>query len=375
MITQINMESVRRKRIVVKVGTRTLSSADNRLDRQSIHEIVRQLCDLADKGCEVMLVTSGSIASGMGLLGIKRRPLKLAALQAAASIGQNHLMDIYGELFGQRGYLAGQLLLTQEDFNDRKRYLNIKYTLNELLRHKAIPLINENDTVSTEEIRCGDNDRLSSLVADLVGADTLVILTDVDGLLDEKGTVVGFVEEIDSKLERLVKRSRCGVSTGGMATKLEAAKRASRAGIDCVVANGRTKDVILKIVRGDAVGTTFAARKTRHLARARWIAFSSRPKGGIVVDNGARDVLVKMNKSLLASGIIGVTGRFRPKDTVSILDKAEHEFARGVANYSSAELERIKGKRSGEIGKILGYKTPDEVVHRDNLVLLQEFYP
>jgi glutamate 5-kinase len=279
-------------------------------------------------------------------------------------------MDVYSGLFGERGYVTGQMLLTQEDFNDRARYLNMKYTLGELLGHGAIPIINENDTVSTEEIRCGDNDRLSGLVADLAEADMLVILTDVDGLIGENGRVLGAVEEIDEAVMKLVKTSRCDVSRGGMATKLEAARRVTQAGIECVVANGRTKDVLLKILSGEEVGTFFKARKTKHLARERWIAFSSKPKGAIIVDSGAKEVLVRMNKSLLPSGIVGVEGDFKSKDTVSIVDKSEKEFARGIANYSSEEIERIKGKKTRDIAKVLGYKVRDEVIHKDNLVIL-----
>lgn len=364
------MAKKRLKRIVVKVGTRTLTHGENRLDRHNIHEIVRQICAIAGSGIDVMLVTSGAIAGGMGLLGLKKRPMKLSRLQAAAAIGQNHLMDIYSELFNARGRVAAQVLLTQEDLNDRGRYLNIRYTLNELLNYKAIPVINENDTVSTEEIRCGDNDRLSSLAADLVGADLLILLTDVDGLIDESGRVVGIVENIDSRITRMVRRSRCDVSMGGMGTKLEAARFANHAGIDCVVANGRAKDVLLKIVDGESVGTLFRAKSSGLLAKKRWIAFSSRPKGAIAVDDGARGVLVGKDKSLLPSGIVGVEGKFKSSDIVRIVDSSGREFARGVANYSSGEIEMIKGRRSGDISGILGYKAKDEVVHKDNLVIL-----
>ncbi len=363
------------KRVVVKVGTRTLTSGENALDKRAMEEIVRQLCELFARDIEAILVTSAAIASGMGLLGIKKRPLKLATLQAMAAIGQSHLMDIYSELFNARGRITAQMLLTQEDFNDRARYLNIKYTLNELLGHRTVPIINENDTVSTEEIRCGDNDRLSSLVADLADADMLIIVTDVDGLYGEDGKVVSVVEEVDEAVLKLVKASRCDVSRGGMATKLEAARRVTQAGIDCVVVNGRTKDAIVKAATAasgasGSAGTFFKARKSRHLARERWIAFSSRPKGALVVDAGAKDVLMKMNKSLLPSGIIGVEGKFDSKDTVSIVDRSLKEFARGIVNYSSEEVERIRGKKSQEISRTLGYKARDEVVHKDNLVIL-----
>jgi len=364
------MLSKKIKRIVVKLGSRTLTSSENRLDKANMQELVRQVCELSAMGVKVIVVTSGAIASGMGLLGLKKRPDALAALQAIAAIGQNHLMDIYGELFSARGYRAAQILVTQEDFNDRTRYLNIKETLNRLFTYNAIPVINENDTVSTEEIRCGDNDRLSSLVADLAEADLLVILTDVDGLIGEDGGVVGIVEEIDGRVSEMVRQSRCDISRGGMATKLEAARRATEAGIGCVVANGRAKDAIIRIVNGERLGTFFRAQEAGLLARKRWIAFSSRPKGAVMVDNGARDALAKGKNSLLASGIVGVRGRFKAKETVSIADPCGKEFGRGVVNYSSEEIEMIKGKRSSDLAKVLGRKVKDEVVHKDNLVIL-----
>lgn len=358
------------KRIVVKVGTKVIALKDKALDRERIKDIVNQISEIRDEGRDCLLVTSGAIGAGMGLLGLKKRPSGLSELQAAASIGQNYLMQLYGEYFKARGYLTGQILLTQEDFNDRKRYLNIKHTILTLLRHKAIPVINENDTVSTEEIKCGDNDRLSSLVSDLVGADLLVILTDVDGLMDSSGRVVSVVDEVTPGISKLAGNNRHELGTGGMATKLAAAKSVTAAGIDCIIANGLKSSVILKAVKGEGVGTEFRSAQAKYIAKKRWIAFSSRPKGLISVDNGAAEAVLAKDKSLLASGILAVEGKFSSGDVVSIADEGKREFARGLTNYSSEDIIRIKGLKSDKFKSILGYKGRDEIIHKDNLVIL-----
>jgi len=361
----------KRRKVVIKVGTKVLTSKDRALDKERVRDIVRQIADLKDKGVGVILVTSGAIGSGLWLLGQKRRPTELAGLQAAAAIGQNHLMHLYAEYFKERGFLTGQVLLTQEDFNDRTRYINIKHTIDALLGYNAVPIINENDTVATEEIKCGDNDRLSSLVADLCEAEKLILLTDVDGLLDENGVVITSVSDVTADILKLGGKSHCDLGTGGMATKIEAARAVAKAGIDCIIANGRAGDILVRIaVDNEPVGTIFAGSKSSMDARKRWIAFSSRPKGAIVVDDGAKTALAQKAKSLLASGVLGVDGTFKAGDAVSIADPLGAEFARGLSNYSSGDLAKIKGlKTSGHKG-VLGYKGKDEVVHKDNLVIL-----
>lgn len=360
----------RHKRVVVKVGTKVITSKERGLDRERIKDIVDQISDIMGKGVEVLLVTSGAIGAGIGLLGLKRKPTELAHLQSAASIGQGHLMHLYGEYFRRRGYLAGQVLLTQDDFDDRKKYLNIKNTIASLLGHKAIPIINENDTVSTNEIKVGDNDRLAQLVSDLSQADMLILLTDVDGLLDEKGDVISLVEEITPEILRLAKSSQCEIGTGGMTSKLEAAKSATLAGIECVVANGTSKGVILKILEGEKTGTAFRKQSVKYIARKRWIAFSSKPKGSILVDDGAREALLNKGRSLLASGITGVEGNFRQGDVIKIIDAGGHEFAKGISGYSASDTGKIKGCKTAQIKSILGYKGRDEVVHKDDMVIL-----
>lgn len=358
------------KILVVKIGTKVITSSDKSLSKERLKDIVNQIADILDKAFRVIVVTSGAIGAGMGLLGLRKRPVKLEGLQAAASIGQSYLMQLYSGYFKERGYLVGQILLTQDDFNDRKRYLNIKYTIQTLFNHKVVPIINENDTISTEEIRCGDNDRLSALVSDLCRAETLILLTDVDGLLDEKCNVINFVDEITPRILKLTRSSQCELGTGGMTSKLDAIRRAAASGIECIIANGRTKNILVDIVAGKSVGTRFKASMSRLLAKKRWIAFSSKAKGTIIVDSGAREALSDKDKSLLSSGIAWVDGNFIAGDAVRITDKTFKEFARGLTNYSSSELLKIKGLKTNQIKNALGYKGPDEVIHKDNLVIL-----
>ena len=330
-----------------------------------------------DKGVEVIIVSSGAIGAGMWLLGLKKRPMKLEELQATASIGQGYLMHIYSDCFKRQfkaeGYNVGQILLTQEDFTDRRRCLNIKNTINALLRHKAIPIINENDTIATEEIKCGDNDRLSSLVADLCEADALIILSDVDGLLDEEGKVIPYVDEITPRITKLGGKSHCDLGTGGMATKIDAVKIAANAGVECIIVNGnsdRPRALYRIIVEGEGMGTIFAVGKKRHIAKKRWIAHFSSSKGEILIDEGAKKALCDRNKSLLASGILNIKGNFKAGDVIKIADKNGKEFARGLTGYSSEDMRRIKGLKSDQFKSILGYKGADEVIHKDNLVIL-----
>ena len=356
----------------MKVGTRVLTAENNRIDSGVIRSLSSDMADLADSGTEVVLVTSGAIGSGLGLLDITKKGKSLAELQAIASIGQNHLMDIYNKFLGERGYKAGQILLTQEDLNDRKRFLNIRYTLNALLKYKAVPVINENDSVSTEEIKFGDNDRLSSLVADLAESNLLVILTDVDGLYNADGAVIDEVEAVTGNVKSLCKEKGSEESTGGMISKLEAIKNATNAGVPCVIARGKRKGVLKDICSGNKLGTYFHAAKKPIVARKRWIAFSKRSKGTVFVDEGAALAISKKNRSLLPGGILSVKGNFIQGDVVDIACGEKSIIARGLSNYSFKEIELIKGKKTREIESVLGYKDYDEVVHRDNLVVMGE---
>ena len=324
-----------------------------------IYGLGSEIAPLAKEGREIVLVSSGAIAFGMMLLGFKERPRELSTLQAAAAVGQNELMDAYSASFKKNGLTCAQLLLTWEDFSGRSRYLNAKNTLLTLLKLGAIPVINENDTVSTDEIKFGDNDRLSALVASLIGADLLVILSDVDGLLDRDNKTVKIVTEINSAIKDLacpIKKKTC---VGGMITKIEAAKIAVDSGIPCVIANGNKKNIITSVIKDPAnSGTLFVPKESFLGARERWIAFGSKTKGRITVDDGA-ELALKDKKSLLAVGVNKIEGAFDAGDIVAVIDRRGHEFARGKISLSAKNLEKVRGERFGK-----------EVIHRDNLVIL-----
>ncbi|MBI4708363.1 MAG: glutamate 5-kinase [Candidatus Omnitrophica bacterium] len=354
------------KRIVIKVGSSLFYAADNTLDFAVFDNVVRQVIHLVKANKEVIIVSSGAIALGMHLLGLRERPKKLGDLQAAAAIGQNELMNTYRRVFGGSDCFAAQILLTWEDFYDRKRYLNAKNTLLALLEYRKyriqrlIPIINENDTVSTEEIKFGDNDRLSALVATLINADLLIILSDVDGLLDKNKKVITVVDEIKSQIKALACPTTKKTCVGGMITKIEAAKIAVDSGIPCVIANGIHKNVILSAIENPAqVGTLFVPKKGL-AARERWIAFGTKPKGKITVDDGAKKALIN-KKSLLSVGVITCEGIFESGDIVKVTDNQNREFARGKVNLSSKQLDKVKGRRYDK-----------EIIHRDNIVILEE---
>jgi len=360
------------KRIVVKIGTKVLATRDSRLDEHVVQSIVGQICELLDRNLEVLIVSSGAIGAGLGRLNIKRVPQSLAKLQAIASVGQNALMNVYNKYFSEKGFITGQILLTQDDFDDRVRYLNIKYTINTLLSYKTIPIINENDTIRTDEIKCGDNDRLSSLVADLSGADTLIMLTDVDGLMDERGKCVIEADKIKGGAQSLIIKKTKLLGTGGMETKIAAAEFCQDSGIECYIANGKTLNVLLSIVEKKGLFTHFSAKGKSVSAKKRWIKFGSKTRGFLIVDDGAKDALLKRNKSLLSAGIVRISGHFKAGDIVEVRDTNGCEFAKGVTNYSSGEMTKIMGKKTAEIKSILGYKDHDEVVHKDNMVILTQ---
>lgn len=352
--------SVNYKRVVVKAGSSIFCHGNN-FDAVALEKLVSQITLLLDEGVEIILVSSGAVASGMAILKKSLRPVKMADLQACASIGQGALMQKYINAFSVHNKHCAQLLLTWDDFNDRKRYLNAKNTLFSLLNHKALPVINENDTVSTEEIKFGDNDNLSALVAILVKADLLIILSDVDGLLDLGGLRVPIVSKINAEIKKMACSTKKQNCRGGMITKLEAAQKASNAGIPCIIANGKAENILERIiVDKEGLGTLFLPVPAARLrGKKSWIAYSSKPVGKIFVDDGAKDALIKRNKSLLCVGIFKVEGKFKPGDTVSILDSQGKEFARGAVSCSAEGLNLVKGKRH-----------PVEIVHRDNLALI-----
>ncbi|MFY9402205.1 MAG: glutamate 5-kinase [Candidatus Omnitrophota bacterium] len=347
------------KRIVIKIGSSLFYTKDAKPDTALMSSFTKEIAKLILTGKEVVVVSSGAVALGMSILKIDKRPKDLNLLQASASVGQHELMQSYSAFLKKLSLSCGQILLTWDDFSNRTRYLNAKNTINTLLKLKSVPIINENDTVSTEEIKFGDNDRLSALVASMVEADILVILSDIDGLLDKDKKVIKVVDKITPDIKALASSTKKTTSVGGMVTKLDAILVATRSGIPCVIANGRKKDIIQSVL-GDPLnsGTFFLADGDKLDAKERWMAFGSKVKGNITVDEGAKKALIN-NKSLLAVGVVSCAGNFACGDIVGICDANGCEFARGKAFISMKELEKVKGARFAK-----------EVIHRNNLVIL-----
>lgn len=346
------------KRLVVKIGSSLFSSSQAESEKSLFYNLASDIGGLVNSGLEVCIVSSGAIALGMRVLGLKTRPKELSFLQAAASLGQNVLMDNYSAAFKKTNLKCAQVLLTWEDFSSRKRYLNARNTIFTLFSLSAVPVINENDAVSTDEIKFGDNDTLSARLAGLIDADLLIILSDVDGLLDKDNHVIPVVDEINAKIKALASPTDKQACVGGMVTKIEAARISTSAGIPCVIASGRRKNII-SLVLGEPqnYGTLFT-RKQSLTGRERWLAFGSRPKGKIIVDDGASRALIN-RKSLLSVGVIALSGNFECGDIVAICDKEAKEIARGKTTLSSRQLDKIKGIRSEK-----------EVIHCDNIVVL-----
>lgn len=363
--------------IVVKVGSRALTHPDGRLDEDQIANLARQIHSVRSTGRKVVFVSSGAVASGMGRLGLKQRPRDLAHLQAVAAIGQGLLVEAYERCLADYGYHAAQVLLTAEDLDHRVRYLNARNTLLALLELGAVPIINENDTVAVDELQTtfGDNDRLAALVTNLIQAPLLVLLSDVDGLYNgdpslPTSRVIETVTRLDQSIFDLVRDKASGLSKGGMASKLKAAHICTTAGENVIIAKGRAKDVLSRIVAGEVVGTLFLAQGEFWGARKRWLAFSVHPRGRLVLDAGARQAVERRGRSVLAAGIRDVQGHFEKGDVVALVDLAGEEFARGLSNYNDAEIRRIKGLKSCDIAGVLGSCPYQEVVHRDNMVVV-----
>lgn len=363
------------KRVVIKVGTSSVAHATGKPNLFKIESLVRQLADLYNMGKEVILVTSGAIGTGAGKLGLPRRPRTIPEKQAAAAVGQGVLMHIYEKLFAEYGVTVGQVLLTREDFSERRRFLNARNSLHAMLQFGVIPVINENDTVAVDEIKLGDNDNLSALVATLIDAELLILLSDIDGLFtadprkEKNAQLILDVTEMTPEIEALSGGAGSKFGTGGMATKIQAARIAMHSGIVTVIANMEEKDVIRRVINGETLGTVFWPCANKMQNKKRWIAFSSSICGKIFVDDGAARALVKLGKSLLPSGITGVEGSFDIGNTVTIVGADGKEIARGIVSYSSDEIRQIQGVQTRDIARILGHKDYDEVVHRNNLVL------
>lgn len=364
------------KTLIVKVGSSLVTNNGEGLDRAAIAAWAAQISQLIAQGKQVVLVSSGAVAEGMQRLGWKKRPVEVNELQAAAAVGQMGLVQMYESCFAKHGLHTAQILLTHEDLSDRKRYLNARSTLKTLLNLKVIPIINENDTVVTEEIRFGDNDTLGALVANLIEADTLVILTDQQGLYsadprkDSNAQFINFETAGNPALEKMAGGAGSNVGTGGMLTKILAAKRAASSGAHTIIASGREPNVLVRLSAGEAIGTHLQAGQMKIVAKKQWLADHLRIGGKLVLDAGAANVLTKEGKSLLAIGVVEVQGTFERGDVVACINSDGLELARGIVNYNSQEVSRIKRKPSHEIETILGYVEESELIHRDNMVLL-----
>ncbi|MCB1068732.1 MAG: glutamate 5-kinase [Verrucomicrobia bacterium] len=367
------------KRIVIKIGSRVLVQRSGRPDTRRMRELADQISELRANGLEVILVSSGAVGAGMEALNMKTRPKAIPDLQMAAAVGQSRLMAAYDELFGRRGIRIGQILLTHDDLKHRARHLNARNTMLNLLRHNIVPIVNENDVVAIDEIRFGDNDLLASLVAIMMDADLMILLTTVDGFRipagkDGRTKRASVLRELDDALLRHATGKGGELSTGGMASKLKSAAMAVSTGIPVVIANGRARNILPSVIDGKNTGTLLlpphmeAGEEIPH--RKRWIAFFHRSRGSLVIDDGARTALVDKGRSLLPIGVREVEGEFEKGSVVNVLDTSRQLVARGLSAYNSRDMRMIQGHKSADIKTMLGACVYDEVIHRDNMVIL-----
>lgn len=363
------------RRIVVKVGTSTLIHASGKPNLRRINELVECLVDLSHNGIECILVSSGAIGIGMSHLRLNHRGKTLSEKQALAAVGQGLLMHLYERKFSEFGATAAQILLTRDDLADRQRFLNARNTIHELLKLDVVPVINENDTVSVDEIRFGDNDSLAALVSILIDADLVVLFTDVDGLYTDNPVINPLAEKIHrvptitEELEQIAGSAGSYVGTGGMKTKIEAAKIATSAGVPLIIASGDQPQLIYDIVEGKEVGTYFDAQAVTAHSRKSWIIYGARPLGRIIIDDGAVEAIINRGKSLLPAGVIDVTGDFQQGDMVDIASSHGKIIAKGISNYAALDIEKIKGLHTNEINQVLEGRSYDVVIHRDNMGL------
>lgn len=364
------------KRIVIKVGSSTITHSNGKRNFARIEKLAMELSDLSNQGKEIILVSSGAIAVGVDRLGLSEKPKTIPGKQAAAAVGQGILMHTYEKIFADYGQIVAQILLTKADAENRNRYTNCRNTFLKLLESKVIPIVNENDAVAVDEIKIGDNDNLSAIVASIVDADLLILLSDIDGLytanpqIDKNATIITEVHEITEEIESLAGGAGSSLGTGGMATKIQAGKIAIHSGITMVIASGEENNAITRIINGENIGTLFLSKENKLQFRKRWLAFGANISGKIFVDDGCVQAISQNNSSLLPAGILGVEGEFENGHTVAICQVSGREIARGLANFSAKETLQIKGLKSSQVEEILGQKLYDEVVHRDNMVIL-----
>lgn len=365
------------KRIVVKVGSSTITYPNGKRNFSQIDRLARELSDLQNQGKEMILVSSGAVAVGVDRLGLPEKPKTVPGKQAAAAVGQGVLMHTYEQIFADYGQTVAQVLITKTEAVDRHHYTNTRNTFMELLKQRVIPVVNENDVVALDELKIGDNDNMSALVAGIIDADLVIILSDIDGLYTANpqthpdAKLVPVVHEITPEVEASAGGAGSTRGTGGMATKIQAAKAAVSSGIDLIICSGTEKNAISRILQGENIGTLFISKENHLQFRKRWLAFGARIKGSIKVDAGCAHAVKKQGGcSILPIGITAVAGTFEAGNTISVLDAEGHELARGLSHYSSDELELLKGCRSSEIEERIGHKAYDEVIHRDDLVIL-----
>jgi len=365
------------KRVVVKVGSHVLT-ADQGINISVINSLSRQISKLMDDGREVIMVTSGAMASGQKKIGLAKKPDEIPKRQAIAAVGQAGLMMEYEKAFSAHQKKVAQILLTRDDLSNRKRYLNARNTLYTLLSWKVIPIINENDTVAIDEIKFGDNDTLSAMISLLMEADMLINLTDIGGLFsgdpsrDPNARLIPEVEAITKQIEKIAGDTAGSLGTGGMSTKIKAARKVIAAGIPMIIASGRDKDILIKLFKGKTLGTFFVPAKEKLSSRKCWIGYTLKPKGKIRIDDGAAVAIVKKGKSLLPGGITHVEGEFDVGAPVEVIDSGKNSLAVGLVNYSASDIKKIMGISSAKIKERLGEKTYDEVIHRDNLTVFNE---
>ena len=364
------------KRIVVKVGTSTLAHETGKLDLYRIDHLIRELADLRNQGKEMVLVSSGAIAAGLGKLGLAKKPESIPEKQAIAAIGQGVLMHIYEKFFAEYGQIMGQVLLTKENSVRHNQYIHSRDSLLAQLAMGAIPVINENDAVAVDEIKIGDNDNLSAMVATLVDADALIILSDIEGLYTANPSVhpeaelISEIPEITPEIEKIAGGAGSKLGTGGMMTKIQAAQVAMSAGVTMVIASGARAGVIREVFAGKTVGTVFPARESHLRVRKSWLAFGKRLAGELVVDDGCAAAMREKGSSLLAAGVVACEGDFHAGNTVRVLNLRQQEIARGIVNYNAETLQKLLGHKTEDFSRLIGDGGPEEVIHRDNMVLM-----
>ncbi|HOI72731.1 MAG TPA: glutamate 5-kinase [Syntrophales bacterium] len=365
------------KRVVVKIGSAVVTGEDG-IDRDIIEQLVGEVAALIGRGCQVVIVTSGAIASGKHRMGITTPLKSMPQKQAAAAIGQGRLMRVYSNAFGRHGIYVGQILLTMSDLTDRKRFINVRNTMTTLMEWGVVPIINENDTVAVDEIKFGDNDSLAAMVANIVEAHLLVNLTSTEGLYDrnpaksKKAKILHLVEEITDDIQAAATDETSDVGTGGMRSKVLAARRVTAFGIPYIIASGKRKGVLTGILDGEEIGTLFLPSSEHLNSRKYWIAFTLRSRGKLVLDDGAKKALLEHGKSLLPSGILNVDGEFGVGDPVICVDQQGMLLAKGLVNFSAQDVRKIMGLKTSKIQQVLGYKDYDEVIHRDNMAVSKE---